>query len=192
MRKPPAVTCHSQTKLNLTFRQNIARYITGEISETLLPSIAIEALEEGLDSITLRILAGLSDNENGYVIEIYFKETLRELNLELPDKREACIQVGLAYAESIFEGKNSLFGGAQCIKWYMLDAYPFFDESTQYCYDSINFEKSYGLIVNLDDLRNAGSTQWQVDKTNEQLENIISEELMRELKLWHEKMKNGR
>jgi hypothetical protein len=176
----------------LTFRQNIARYVTGEISETLLPNIAIEALEAGLDSPTLRILAGLSDNENGFVIETYFKETLRELNIELPNKRQASIEVGIAYIESIIEGKKSIFDGALCIKWYMLDTYPFFDESIHYCYDSIYFDKAYGLFDSLDDLRNAGSTQWQAEKTNEQLEREISEELMTELKRWHQKMKNGR
>ena len=176
----------------MTFKQNIARYVTGELSKNLLPTVAFEALEAGLDTPTLRILAGLSDKENGFVIESYFKQTLRELKLELPEKRKAAIEVGIAYAESIFEGRKSIFDGVLCIKSYMLKQFPFFEESINYCYDSIHFDKVYALFDCLDDLRNAGSTRWQADKTNEQIEKEICEELMLELKNWCDKMKNGR
>jgi hypothetical protein len=175
----------------LTFRLNIARFVTGDISLRSLPDIALQALEEGLDTPSLRVLAGLADNENGYVIEKYFKDTLKELSFELPDKRQAAIEVGLAIAEEIFEGKQKVFEGFQNIKWKAIDTYPFYEETKNYCYDSIGLEKAYGLFDTIDDLRNAGSTQWQTDKTNQELENEITKELMTELKVWVERMKNG-
>jgi len=175
----------------LTFQQNIARFVTGDLSLRSLPDIALQALEQGLDTPSLRILAGLADNENGFVIDMYFKDTLKELSIDLPHKRQAAIEVGLAIADEIFEGKREVFEGTQNIKWKAIDAYPFYEETKLYCYDSIGFEKAYGLFDTIDDLRNAGSTQWQSDKTNQELENEITKELMTELKVWAERMKNG-
>ena len=176
----------------LTFRQNIARLVTGEIGLRSLPDIAMLALEQNLDTPSLRILAGLSDNENEFVIDRYFKDTLKELSIDLPDKRQAAIEVALAIAEEIFEGKQEVFKGVQNIKWKAIDAYPFFEESKHYCYDSIGFEKVYGLFDTIDDLKNAGSTQWQIDKTNQELENELTKELLTELAAWASRMKNGR
>ncbi len=175
----------------MTFRQNISRFVTGEIDMRSLPDIALQALQQNLDTPSLRILAGLSDSEDGYIIDKYFKDTLKELSIDLPDKRQAAIEVGLAIAEEIFEGKQNVFEGVQNIKWNAIDAYPFYDETKDYCYDSIGFEKVYGLFDTIDDLRNAGSTQWQSDKTNHEMEEELTKELLTELDAWTKRMKNG-
>jgi hypothetical protein len=172
----------------LTFRQNIARFVIGDISLRSLPDIALLALEQELDSPSLRILAGLSQNEDGYIIDNYFKNALRELSIELPDKRHAAIEVGLAIAEEIFKGKYDAFIGTQNIKHTAIDSYPFYEESKYYCYDSIGFAKAYSLFDTIDDLKNAGSTQWQSDKTNKELEIELTRELLAELKVWAEQM----
>jgi hypothetical protein len=175
----------------LTFRQNISRFVTGDIGVRSLPNIALEALEGELDTPSLRILAGLSENENEFVIEKYFKDTLKELSIELPEKRQAAIDFGLAIAEDIIEGREKIFEGVQKIKRKAIDTYPFNEEAKNYCYDSIGFEKAYGLFDTIDDLRNAGSTQWQSGKSNQELESELSQELLTELKAWTKLMKNG-
>lgn len=175
----------------MTFRQNISRFVTGDISLRSLPDIAIQALEQNLDTPSLRILAGLSENENEFVIDKYFKDTLKELSIDLPDKRQAAIEVGLAIAEEIFAGRQEVFEGVQKIKWKSIDAYPFYEETKNYCYDSIGFEKVYGLFDTIDDLRDAGSTQWESDKTNQELEDELTKDLVTELKVWTNRMQNG-
>ena len=176
----------------MTFQQNIARLVSGGISLRSMPDIALQALEQGLDTPSLRILAGLPDNENEFVIDMYFKDTLRELSIELPDRRQAAIEVGLAIADEIFEGKRNVFEGIKDIKEQAVDAYPFYEETKHYCYDSISFEKVYGLSDTLNDLRDAGSTQWQTDRTNQELEQELTKDLLTELKQWSLLMKNGR
>ena len=175
----------------MTFRQNISRFVIGDISLRSLPDIALQALEQNLDSPSLRMLAGLSDNENDLVIERYFIGTLKELSIDLPDERQAAIEFGVAIAEEIFEGKQNVFEGVQNIKRKAIDTYPFFEETKNYCYDSISFEKVYGLFDTIDDLRNAGSTQWQSDKTNQELENELTKDLFVELSVWIKLMQNG-
>lgn len=174
----------------MTFKQNIYRYITGEVDLREIPAFAFSALENGMDSPSLRILAGLSGEENSYQIEAYLRDTMKELEVEMVSKREAAIQVGLAYAEKIFERKKTIFGGAQCIKWYMLDVYPFSEEIKEFLYDSIGFSRAYGLFVTLDDLHDSGSTQWQSERTNMQIESELNDELFLELRKWSEEMKN--
>lgn len=51
--------------------------------------------------------------------------------------------------------------------------YPFFDETKHYCDDSISSENVYGLFDTTNTLMGAGSTQWQTDKTNQELEQYL-------------------
>lgn len=173
----------------LTFRQNIARFVIGDISKQSLPNVALLALEQEFDTPALRILAGLSENEDGYIIENYFKDALRELSIELPDKRQAAIEFALAIADEIFKGKRNVFEGTYDIKWKAIDSYPFRDEDSHYCYDSIGFAKVYGVFDTIDDLRGSGSTQWRPDKTNLELEVELTKELLTELKAWTKRMR---
>ena len=175
----------------LTFRNNIAQFVTENINLRSIPDVALQAIEEGFDSPSLLILAGLLKNENEFLIDRYFKDALQELSIELPDKRQAAIEVGLAIADEIIEGKQDIFEGVRDIRLKAIYAYPFFDESKQYCYDSIGFEKAYGLFDTIDELKAAGSTQWQSDKTNQELEEVLKKDLLTELKVWSVRMKNG-
>ena len=52
-----------------------------------LPDIALKALEEGYDTPSLRILAGLGNDV--WEIKEYLKLTLKEMGIELPNKSYA-------------------------------------------------------------------------------------------------------
>ena len=164
--------------------------MTGNATTSQLPDIAIIGLEEGLDSPSLRILAGLNRNENPFQVEEYFNKTLHELNIKLPDKRQAAIELGIAIADQIIAGKIDLIIGTKQIIDKAIYNYDFFSETKKYCYDSIGFENVYGLYYNYDDLINA-DRPWQIGKTNEELLVEMKTELLKELKKWIEKNKNG-
>ena len=174
----------------MNFRQQIAKYVTGNLTTDQLPDIGVSGLEEGLDTPSLCILAGLSKNESPYQINHYFQQTLNELNIQLPDKRQAAIEYALAIVDEILEGKKDVIIGTREIRYKAIDSYDFFSESKQYCYDSIGFEKAYGLFDTFDELSNA-DRPWQTEKTNEQLMTETRTELFEELKRWKDKMKNG-
>ena len=150
----------------------------------------IVIIEEGLDSPSLLILAGLSKNESLYEIEHYFKRTIEELKIELPDKRKASIELASAIIDEIHAGEKDLIEGLREIRNQVLDSYDFYTESKNYCYDSIGFEKIYGLYDSFEDLSNADYS-WQLHKSNKQLMAELKEELLTELKIWNEKIKNG-
>ena len=155
-----------------------------------LPDIGVIGLQEGLDTPSLCILAGLSKNESGYQIEHYFKLTLEELNISLPNRRQAAIEYALAIVDEILEGKKDIIKGAHEIRHKAIDSYDFFSESKKYVYDSIGFETAYGLYDTYEDLLDA-DRPWQTEKTNEQLMVETKTELFDELKKWKDKIKNG-
>lgn len=90
----------------MNFRQQIAKYVTGNLTTDQLPDIGVKGLEEGLDTPSLCILAGLDKHESPFQIEHYFKMTLDELKIVLPDKRQAAIEYAFAIVDEILEGKK--------------------------------------------------------------------------------------
>ena len=174
----------------MNFRQQIAKYVTGNLTTDQLPDIGITGLEEGLDTPSLCILAGLIKNESPFQIDHYFKLTLEELNIKLPDKRQAAIEYAMAIVDEILDGKKDVIIGTREIRYKAIDSYDFFSESRQFCYDSIGFEKTYGLFDTIDEL-SCANVHWQTEKTNEQIMTETKTELFEELKKWKDKIKNG-
>ena len=141
-----------------------------------------------MDSPSLCILASLSKDENPFEIEHYFKLTLDELNIALPDKREAAIEYALAIVYEILEGEKELVNGTREVIDKAINSYDFFSESEQYSYDSIQFEKAYGLFDTFEELSDSDYA-WQKDKTNEQLMEELKSDLREELKKWKDRFK---
>jgi len=174
----------------LNFRQQIAMYVTGNLTTDQLPDLGVTGLKEGLDTPSLCILAGLGKDESPFQIEHYFKLTLEELNIKLPDRRKAAIEYALAIVDEIVEGKKEIISGTKEIRYKAIDSYDFFSESKKYCYDSIGFETAYGLFDTIDEL-SCSNIPWNPEKTNEQLISETKTELFEELKKWKDKIKNG-
>src|SRR5690606_29447002 len=174
----------------MNFRQQIAKYVTGNMTTDQLPDIGVTGIEEGLNSPSLYILAGLSKNESPFQIDHYFKLTLDELNIKLPDKRQAAIEYAMAIVDEILDGKKDVIIGTREIRYKAIDSYDFFSESKQYCYDSIGFETAYGLFDTFDELSNA-ERLWQTEETIEQLMTETKTELFEELQKWKDKIKNS-
>jgi len=174
----------------LNFKQHIAKYVTGHLTTSQLPELAILGIEEGYESESLLILAGMSKRDNGFEVQEYFKNTLVELNLELPDRRNAALEYATGIAQDILNEKRDLFEGLKEIKSGALDSYDFFSETKRYVYDSIGFETVYGLYDTYDDLLNP-LCKWDSKKSIETLKIETRTELMGELKKWNEKLKNG-
>jgi len=174
----------------LNFKQHVAKYVTGHITTSQLPELAILGIEEGYESESLLMLAGMSQMDNGFEIQEYFKKTLAELNLELPDRRNAALEYATGIAQDILNEKRDLFEGLTEIKSGALDSYDFFSETKKYVYDSIGFEVVYGLYDTYDDLLNP-LCKWDSKKSIETLKSETRTELIVELEKWNEKLKNG-
>jgi len=91
-----------------------AKLVLGLLKGKILPDIATEALEEGEDSPSLRILAGLlepSSDEGPILLEKVFQE----LEIPQPNRIEAAFQLSKDIAEKILEGQLSPYQGTKKI-----------------------------------------------------------------------------
>lgn len=74
----------------------------------------VDALEEGLDTRSLRILAGLTVSEADEARPL-FDLTLDELNILKPNQHDAVMLLAREYAKQILDGKISAYLGARRI-----------------------------------------------------------------------------
>ena len=66
----------------MNFRQLLADYYLGNKSTSQLPEIALKGIQEGIESDSLLILAGMNQNDNLHEINQYFKHAETELNIK--------------------------------------------------------------------------------------------------------------
>lgn len=145
----------------MDFSIALAWFENGSIGIRQLPDVALSALEQGYDSPSLRILAGLSDIEDAWKIEAYFSATLRELALTLPEKRCAALLVAKAISEECISGNRPVFEGVQKLLDEVINRYPFEQKNKKYAYDGIGFNEVYGLFDSLDELPFEAAWPWQ-------------------------------
>lgn len=169
-------------KIDFKFHQEILNFILGNTTISDLPRIGLLGLTEGLESESLIILAGLSENDNSFEIEHYFKKTISELSIELPNKYSASIELAQFYADLIIDRKlDPILGVNKMIKKCFNHCD--FGESKKYAMDNIGFEAIYGLYWSYDDLKDADSP-WYKNKTDSQLMLEIKEKIIDELIKW--------
>ena len=167
----------------MNFKQKLANYKLGNFSDSDLPMIGLTGLEENLESESLTILAGLSSNENAFILNEYFSKALKELEIDLPTEKESLFILIDCYAEKMLNKEIEIYRGLDKIKNEVLFKVSFEIESEKYVYDSIKFDVLYGLYINLDELIhdeiNLGGLKSKKVWIKE-----IEEEVMEELKKW--------
>ncbi len=91
-----------------------ARWALGQLPSEQLPRIALQWLEAGWDSPTLRILAG---ETNPIMSEVgpMFNDVLEELNISLPTSTEAVARLVSEVAQQIVDGAVTPYDGASQI-----------------------------------------------------------------------------
>lgn len=69
----------------MNFEQKIANFRLGNLEAGQFPDIAITAINEGLSSESLFILAGMNDRDNTFELRQYFNQSIIELEVILPN-----------------------------------------------------------------------------------------------------------
>ncbi len=93
-----------------------AFYVLGKLISADLPGIAENALSQGADTPSLRILAG---EQNPIMAEVgpLFEKCLSEMNVPKPDKDAAAFEVSRFYARKIVRKELTPYIGARAIWW---------------------------------------------------------------------------
>ena len=167
----------------MNFTQLIGQYVLGYLPTEQLPQVAYKGLEEGFDSPSLVILAGIEKGENFFIIEKYYKAALSELHMSIPDKKRAALEYAIIIAQEIIDRKKNVFEGVGEIIHKVIRRGDFESYTTLYVYDGIFFERVYGLYYEYDELEN-DLMHVSGDKSREQLILETQNDLLEELKKW--------
>jgi hypothetical protein len=167
----------------VNFRQQISNYILGNLTTSDLPKVALIGLEDGLDSESLIILAGLGENNNAFEINSYFNKVIDELGIQIPDKKTAALEIIRYYADLIKSKLIDPYLGVEKIVQEVFYKTDFFDDSKEYVYDCIGFERIYGLYDTCCELE-AADRPWDRNKTNQELIEGFKKELIIEIEKW--------
>lgn len=167
----------------MNFKQQLSNYILGNLTTSNLPKVGLAGLESGLDSESLVILAGLSEKDNLFEIDNYFKKALAELDIKLPDQRTAAMDIITYYAILIKNEQIDSYLGIGKIVNEVLNKTDVFDKCEKYRYDNIGFEKIYGLYDTCCELECA-DRPWTKEKTNDELIEDCKREIIMEIEKW--------
>ena len=91
-----------------------AKMALGQLDAAELPEAAVSALDAGLDSPALRVLAGLSNAELDEAREL-LETALMELGVPVPTARDAIMVLARIAASEIANGRITPYGGAKRI-----------------------------------------------------------------------------
>ena len=100
----------------MKLKDSLAFYKLKLIRSEQLPELATQALEDGLDTPSLRLLAGEFNPVMSEVGPLY-ENVLKELNLELPSQQEAYYAIAKYYSKQIVNSELSPYDGAKKIWW---------------------------------------------------------------------------
>lgn len=93
----------------------MAKVLLDQIRSDELPLAAADALEAGLDSPSLRMLAGLTSDESHREAFVLFERALNELDLQKPTKNQAVLILAREIARNILDKSVGVYEGAKHI-----------------------------------------------------------------------------
>ncbi len=97
-------------------RQALVRLSIGDQPSEDLPDIAADALARGIDSPSLRLLAGTSRSDVREARDL-FVEAMAELGVDLPDKAEGTLAMVRFWAGEMVAGTVTPYQGSRLIWW---------------------------------------------------------------------------
>lgn len=105
----PDSTAYSDLSLRM------ARYVLHDALPEDLPRFAAEALVAGIDSPSLRVLAGASHADTPSELHALFRAAVAELGLTFPGRVGAAYSIMRHWARRVCSGETSTFTGATAI-----------------------------------------------------------------------------
>lgn len=130
-----------------------ALWSLNKLKENELPSFAAELLNAGLDSVSLRVLAGLEKNADTDEILRYFQSTVNELGLTKISPREASFILAKHIAEKIISGTIDPYTGAREIWSEVCTGNDYPKELNAFIVDASDYEEHHPkdpkILVNI-------------------------------------------
>lgn len=132
----------------MNFWQQVSAYNLGLLNATDLPDVAMSGIEEGLDSESLRILAGKQPGNNPFELSHYYTAALKELGMDEPDRRSAMFNVIGFYAQQIASRQVDPYPGFALIG----DLF----RKTAFYYDAFDLVSCYAHFISIWEVKTDG------------------------------------
>jgi len=168
----------------MTIEESIAKLNLGEMRLSQFPVIAMSQLENGIESESLIILAGMSKKDNSFEIKEYLNKVIEELNVSVYKSNDAAFILANFYVQEYKSGKTNINEAISRIKNDCWENSNVEIENTKYIYDSIKFEKVIGTWYEYNEIDE--HTDW-VKRSKKSFSHIkveMEEELISDLLLW--------
>lgn len=162
--------------IDMNFRVKLAAYVLGYLSEKDLADIALAALSEGIDSDSIRILAGMNSSDDPFELRMYFESALAENNLVLTDIKEA-LEI---YITLVIQKINS----------FSLSPYQGFREiddavsKTAYYFDSLGLMDCYINYIEIGEIKTGGAEFYPREFSPSKYIAEKEQEMLEKLNLW--------
>lgn len=121
----------------MNLKEKLSLYKLELSNYSSIPSIAITAMEEWHESESLFICAWMTELDNSFELELYFKKALEELQIELSKAKDAFYSIALYYLNWVSKGEIDFIDWMHFIDDKLLDEWFFvFWKDTKYAHDA--------------------------------------------------------
>ncbi|WP_041628033.1 hypothetical protein [Owenweeksia hongkongensis] len=93
----------------MNFQEKISDFVLGNRTISQTPDIALTALNEGIESKSIIILAGMSDRDSPFELQQYFDHALRETKITLPTKLDAARKLVKYYLKQLISAPQETY-----------------------------------------------------------------------------------
>jgi hypothetical protein len=164
----------------MSFYRELLRFELGLVPGHVLPSLAVRALEDGLDSPALRILASFSlceyDPEG---VQAAYRQARNDFRVSIPSRTEAAFLLLEALLADIVNNSLDPYLGAKQIVGDIYYQGDWSARNVRYVGDSLGIEALFGIADSIDDLLES-THQWQPPRSNADLITQATAELREE------------
>ena len=175
----------------------IAKFNLGELVISQFPKIAMEALQKGINSESLLILAGMNDRDNPFEIKQYLDQVIEELGIASHKSLNAAYVLSNAYIESF---KNEEVDIIECIYSIKNECWDNCQNeiiSDRYLFDGIQFQQIIGSWYEYNEIDEWTDWVKRSGKSVTEIKNGIEKDLKKMIIDWQteylkDKLKNIR
>jgi len=168
----------------MTLEVSIAKFNLGEMSITQFPKIAMEQIENGIESESLIILAGMGEKDSAFEIKEYLDAAIDELNITIYKSNEAAYILANYYVQECKNGNLHINEAIYKIKNECWESDLVKITSEKYIYDSIKFEKIIGSWYEYNEIDEFIDWVKKSKKSIPQINEELEEELYNNLLHW--------
>ena len=174
----------------MTLKESIAKMNLGELTISQFPKIAMDRLQNGVESESLIILAGMNENDNTFEIKEYLDKTLQELKIKSYSKLDSAFILANYY---INKTRNGEINAVECVSKIKNECWGNCESlinSNKFLYDGVQFHEIIGSWYEYIEIDEQPKWLKESEKTISEIKTEIENQLKVDIFNWQERFLN--